>query len=464
MAHMNKPACGGGKRNGGPRSRAPRDRKAPRTSTSQCSGGDRPAYEGVNLSAFFDGRSGDDLSLHRPRSVSGARIPSAARRAHRRRRSPTKTVVARSGLSVPYDKLILATGSYPFVPSIRLRLPGCFVYRTIEISKRSRLVVGARRTGVVIGGGLLARGANALRIWVSRSTSSSSSPTDGAAVDEAGGAILRRRSRESGSHGAHARSTTELGARIDLRDDGRDPAVVFRRQHAAADIVVFSAGIRPRDELARATGWRSHRGAEWSSTSAAARRIPTSWQSASASYEGRTFGLVAPGTHGQGRARDADGRRRCLHGFRHEHEAEAAAATWQLRDAFATTLCAHVLSAFDTTRRFTRSWCSARTAATAGRHPGRRRRPVRSALQWCKVRSPAPAPEELIFPRGGATEASRRPGVDWLPDGASLFLQQRRQGQHLSGHRGRNPERACPEELYESGYRCGSCVTLLAIC
>ncbi|HQR82949.1 MAG TPA: FAD-dependent oxidoreductase, partial [Thiotrichales bacterium] len=61
-----------------------------------------------------------------------------------------------SGVSVAYDKLVLATGSYPFVPPI----PGndrdaCLVYRTIEDLEAMKAAATRSKIGVVVGGGLL---------------------------------------------------------------------------------------------------------------------------------------------------------------------------------------------------------------------------------------------------------------------------------------------------------------------
>lgn len=76
-----------------------------------------------------------------------------------------QTVTTHHGDVISYDKLVLATGSYAFVPPI----PGndrenCFVYRTIEDPDAIRAASLKAKTGVVIGGGLLGlEAAKALR-------------------------------------------------------------------------------------------------------------------------------------------------------------------------------------------------------------------------------------------------------------------------------------------------------------
>jgi len=67
-----------------------------------------------------------------------------------------RTVTASTGEVLAYDKLVLATGSLPFVPPVPGReRPGCFVYRTIEDLEAMRGFAAQCASGVVIGGGLL---------------------------------------------------------------------------------------------------------------------------------------------------------------------------------------------------------------------------------------------------------------------------------------------------------------------
>ena len=95
----------------------------------------RPAYDRVHLTAFFSGKSAEDLSLVERRFLRAAR--------HRAARSAERAVAYRSRAAprahlpdreLSYDQLVLATGSYPFVPPIPGQASGrgCFVYRTIE--------------------------------------------------------------------------------------------------------------------------------------------------------------------------------------------------------------------------------------------------------------------------------------------------------------------------------------------
>lgn len=179
----------------------------------------RVAYDRVNLSAFFDGRSAQDLSLPRPgqyeaagyRVLLGERIVAVDR--------PSKTVVTASGLTVPYDSLVLATGSYPFVPSIAgSDTPGCFVYRTIDDLEAIAAWAGERaRTGVVVGGGLLGlEAANALKhLGLDVHVVEFAPRLMALQVDEAGGTILRRRIESLGVSVHTSKNTSEIGTRFD---------------------------------------------------------------------------------------------------------------------------------------------------------------------------------------------------------------------------------------------------------
>src|SRR5690606_37292760 len=120
-------------------------------------------YDRVGLTGFFSGASADDLTLDRSlldddervRFVRGDMVVRIDREA---RRATTK-----SGLSVGWDALVLATGSYAARLAVDgYDLPGGFVYRTLDdvdglrsfVEARSRQL-GRPLRGTVIGGGLL---------------------------------------------------------------------------------------------------------------------------------------------------------------------------------------------------------------------------------------------------------------------------------------------------------------------
>ncbi|MFO7324401.1 MAG: FAD-dependent oxidoreductase, partial [Pseudomonadota bacterium] len=93
----------------------------------------RPAYDRVGLTSFFSGRTAEDLSLVPPRFFEDNGITlHLCERAEAIDRT-ARRVTTSSGRVLEYDRLVLATGSSPFVPPIPGReRPQCFVYRTIE--------------------------------------------------------------------------------------------------------------------------------------------------------------------------------------------------------------------------------------------------------------------------------------------------------------------------------------------
>ncbi len=116
----------------------------------------RAAYDRVQLTSFFSGKTADDLSVtpigfmqrHGIELRLNERVVSIDRDA--------KVVRTSLGAELPYDTLVLATGSYPFVPPVPGRdRPGCFVYRTIEDLEAISAEAQSSKTEVVIGGGLL---------------------------------------------------------------------------------------------------------------------------------------------------------------------------------------------------------------------------------------------------------------------------------------------------------------------
>ena len=117
----------------------------------------RPAYDRVQLSAFFSGKTAADLSLvpsgfferHGIRMLLGDAAVTIDR--------DNRLVRTAQGLELPYDKLVIATGSFAFVPPMPGRdRPNCFVYRTIEDLEAIRAAAATSRIGTVVGGGLAA--------------------------------------------------------------------------------------------------------------------------------------------------------------------------------------------------------------------------------------------------------------------------------------------------------------------
>jgi len=259
----------------------------------------RPAYDRVALSSYVDGRSAEELTLPELGDPMvtlhlGDPVASIDRDARRVRTG--------SGREFSYDALVLATGSVPFVPPVPGKdLPGCFVYRTLDdldaITAAAEAAVArpgpGRRSAVVVGGGLLGlEAARALRLLgLSPQVVEIAPRLMPVQVDEGGGALLRRLVESSDLAVRCGVSVNAIAG-----DRGRLTATLSDGVELDADIVVFSAGIRPADGLARAAGLKlGERGGAF--VNRHCRTLdPHMWAIGEvAALEGRTYGLVAPG-------------------------------------------------------------------------------------------------------------------------------------------------------------------------
>ena len=255
-----------------------------------------PAYDRVRLTEWLDHRDPDRLALARPgwaealgiRVVTGMRVASIDRE--------RRLVRAAGGAQIGYDRLVLATGSAPFVPPIEgADHDGVFVYRTLDDLLRLRRRAGRVRRAVVLGGGLLGlEAADALRrlgldvVLVEAAPHLMSRQLDADAA-----ARLEARVRETGVRtitGARVR-------RIEPRGDGLALTIDGGAEPLDAGVVVIAAGVRPRDELARNAGLEVAPGPggivvddELRTTDPAIHAIGEC-----ASHAGVVYGLAAPG-------------------------------------------------------------------------------------------------------------------------------------------------------------------------
>ncbi len=212
-----------------------------------------PAYDRVHLSEYFSGRSADDLSMVQTgffeRHGIELRTQCAVTAIDRQRRC----VVDAQGRETPYDQLVLATGSYPFVPPLagsdRL---GCLVYRTLDDLDAIADCAAQSHSGVVIGGGLLGlEAANALRqLGLETHVVEFAPRLMAVQLDDGGAAMLRRKIEALGVQ-VHTGKATQ--AIVD-GTAARHRLCFADGSELESDLVLFSAGIRPRDQLARDAG------------------------------------------------------------------------------------------------------------------------------------------------------------------------------------------------------------------
>ena len=256
----------------------------------------RLAYDRVGLSSFFNGTSADELSLVAPGFFDSAGLQVHVGDAVVAVDREAQKVVSARGQSVVYDALVLATGSFPFVPPIPGNdLRGCFVYRTIDDLEAIREYAAGRRVGAVVGGGLLGlEAANALlNLGLETHVVEFAPRLMPVQVDDGGSAVLRQRIEELGVAVHTSMSTSEITA----KGDGSVERMCFTEgDDLAVDIVVFSAGIRPRDDLARAAGLEIHERGGVVVDEACRTSDPAIFAIGECAVaSGRVWGLVSPG-------------------------------------------------------------------------------------------------------------------------------------------------------------------------
>ncbi len=255
----------------------------------------RVAYDRVNLSGFFSGKTAEELSLVTPQFYEdngvqiylGDKVVSIDR--------ATKTVTSAKGVVIEYEKLVLATGSYPFVPPIPGNDgEGTFVYRTIDDLEAMSAYAQQCKTGVVVGGGLLGlECANAIQCMGLKTHVVEFAPRlMPVQVDDGGGTLLKDKIQALGVTVHTNTATTNIS-----HQDGKVHKMHFKDgNELQTDMIVFSAGIRPRDELARDCGLAvGDRGGILINDACQTSDPDVYAIGECALYNNRIYGLVAPG-------------------------------------------------------------------------------------------------------------------------------------------------------------------------
>ena len=254
----------------------------------------RLAYDRVHLTSYFEKQSPEELSLanldwYKARGIR-VLVGERATKLDRKRRLVTSS----SGERVAYDVAVFATGSSPFVPPIPgVNKRGVFVYRTIDDLEAIRQYAKGCKSAVVLGGGLL--GLEAAK-----------------AVHELGLAAdvieyaPRLMPRQLDTAGARllGKAIEALGVRVHLNrsaaritGDSAVEGIEFAQgEPLATDMVIVSAGIRPRDELAREAGVAvGERGGILVDDELTTSEVDIYAIGECALHRGTVYGLVAPG-------------------------------------------------------------------------------------------------------------------------------------------------------------------------
>lgn len=205
-----------------------------------------------------------------------------------------RLVRAEDGTEAPYDRLLLATGSTPFIPPLPGRdLQGVLGYRDIADTEAMIDAARTHRHAVVIGGGLLGlEAANGLALRGMDVTVVHLAPwLMDRQLDETASRLLERSLAAKGMR-FRLGSPTEalLGG-----PDGRVAAVRFQDgSEVPADLVVVAAGIRPNIGLAQEAGLHCDKGIVVHDTMQTVTDPRLYAVGECAAHRGVAYGLVAP--------------------------------------------------------------------------------------------------------------------------------------------------------------------------
>jgi nitrite reductase (NADH) large subunit len=213
----------------------------------------RRAYDRVHLSEYFNGKTSEDLSLSTAGWYQENNISLFLNTTVTKIDREHKSVITSNGTAYSYDILVFATGSGAFVPHIPgIEKDGVFVYRTLEDLDFIRDYARKAATAAVIGGGLL--GLEAAKALIDLGIKQTS-------IVEFAPRLMPRQIDQAGSE-ILASKLADLGLQIHLNKNTSSITGLEHitgldfsdHTHLAVDMLVISAGIKPRDELARDCG------------------------------------------------------------------------------------------------------------------------------------------------------------------------------------------------------------------
>ncbi|MGE6571424.1 nitrite reductase large subunit NirB [Psychrobacter namhaensis] len=217
---------------------------------------DRPAYDRVYLSSYFEHKDASKLNL-----VDLTTYESSQINLHLNQRvvdidSINQSITTQAGEKIEYSELVLATGSYPFAPPIPGREhPHCHVYRTIADLDEILAIAELPKVkkGVVVGGGLLGLEAAKALVTLGLDTYvvEFAPQLMGVQLDAAGGEILKRKIEALGVTVLTGKNTQEILSTASSVDNN-DSYLTMQFTDGSSldtDMIVFSAGIRPQDGI-----------------------------------------------------------------------------------------------------------------------------------------------------------------------------------------------------------------------
>ncbi|QBN17426.1 nitrite reductase large subunit NirB [Flavobacterium nackdongense] len=217
----------------------------------------RRAYDRVHLSEYFAGKSADDLSMSTSAWYEENNIILNTSELVLKIDRVNKTIVTHLEKSYKYDYLVLATGSSAFVPPIPgVEKEGVFVYRTIEdldaiMAYAKKIKQNGATEAAVLGGGLLGlEAAKAVRdLGLNPHVVEFAPRLMPRQLDKGASDMLQSKIEEL-HIGIHLNKATQY-----IDGENSIKGMMFANDELLkVDMLVISAGIKPRDELARVSG------------------------------------------------------------------------------------------------------------------------------------------------------------------------------------------------------------------
>lgn len=255
----------------------------------------RVAYDRVHLSAYFSHHTAEELSLVRDDFYQKNQIEVLVGERAITLNRQEKMIHSSTGRAVQYDKLVIATGSYPWVPPIAgAEGQDCFVYRTIEDLNAIEACARRSKRGAVVGGGLLGlEAAGALKnLGIETHVVEFASGLMAEQLDPLGGDQLRKKIERMGVK-VHTSKNTQ---RIVDRPAGGKTMQFADGSELEIDFIVFSTGIRPQDKLAKQSNLPlGQRGGVLIDDRCLTADADIYAIGECAAWQNRIYGLVAPG-------------------------------------------------------------------------------------------------------------------------------------------------------------------------
>ncbi len=216
----------------------------------------RPAYDRVHLSSYFSGSTAEDLLMAPQSWYVDNHVELFTSELVTEVNRHEKTIRTHTGQVDHYDYLVLATGSSAFVPSVEgVERHGVFVYRTIEDLNQIIDYGKKIKKAAVLGGGLLGLEAAKALLDLGLEThvvefAPRLMPRQ---IDDTGSAVLAHKLSQLGITVHTGKNTKKIAG------NGKLEGLEFT-DNTSLDIemLVISAGIRPRDELAKSCGLHVH--------------------------------------------------------------------------------------------------------------------------------------------------------------------------------------------------------------